>query len=130
MTNFIDPEKVSLANLAGGAAIERFNIELDKALANICDPNTDPKKARKIKLTVTLKPSSDRDHASTEISCESSLAPLESFSVPLYIGRGVDGKFVAHQSHFKQKTFADYQKEIEQPQTTENVKPFERKSAQ
>lgn len=120
--SFIDPEDVNLANLAGGTAVERFNVELQKVLANIFDPNTDPKVKRKIKLTVTLIPSVDRDYATAQIACESSLAPLESFSMPLYLGRGADGKPVAKQTHFKQTTFADLQQ-----QDPENVTRFERK---
>lgn len=120
--SFIDPEDVTLANLAGGTAVERFNVELQKVLVNIFDPNTDPKVKRKIKLSVTLTPSVDRDYATAQIACESSLAPLESFSMPLYLGRGIDGKPVAKQTHFKQTTFADLQKE-----TPENITKFERK---
>lgn len=123
MTSFIDPENVTLANLAGGTAVERFNLELQKVLQNIFDPNTDPKKKRKIKMVVTLIPTVDRDYATAQIDCESSLAPLESFSMPLYLGRGADGKPIARQTHFKQSTFADLQNE-----TPENVTKLERKA--
>lgn len=130
MTSFLDPENVCLKNLAGGAALERFDHEFERVLKNICDPNTDPKKIRKIKLTITLKPSEDRDFSSAKIDCESTLAPLESFNASLYIGRTPDGKFVAQQSHYKQTTFAQFQaKQAGEPGQTENVKPFERKQS-
>ena len=44
---------LNLAEMANGAFMEQFNIELKKVLANIADPNTDPKKARKITLVVS-----------------------------------------------------------------------------
>ena len=43
-----DFRKVSLTNLGNGAAVELFDHELQKVLANIDDPNTDPKEKRKI----------------------------------------------------------------------------------
>ncbi len=125
MTSFISPEDVSLSNLAQGAAIERFDIELKNVLKNVLDVNTDPKKKRKIKLTVTVSPSRDRDHADVEILCESTLAALESFSVPIYIGKDVHGNPIARQSHFKQTTFAD----LPQNQNKiDNVTTIERKA--
>lgn len=126
MSGILIDEDVSLANLAGGAAIERFDLELENVLRNIMDPNTPAKTKRKIKLTVTIAPSDDRDYAHTEILCESTMAPLTSFSIPLHIGIGVDGRAIARQSHLKQKTFAD----IPQQKTDGNVTPLERKAQQ
>jgi len=38
--------RINLATLAGGAAQERFNYELQKVLENISDANTEPKTKR------------------------------------------------------------------------------------
>lgn len=70
-------EKVSLANLAHGAAIERFDAELTRVLENIADPNTMLKKARVISLKVKIIPSRDRDVGAVSIECASTLAGLE-----------------------------------------------------
>lgn len=123
MSGILSNEDVSLANLAGGAAIERFDLELEKVLKNIMDPNTTAKQKRKIKLTITIVPSEDRDYAHTEIACESTLAPLTSFTIPLHIGIGPDGKPIARQSSMQQKTFADIPKD----EPDSNVTTFERK---
>jgi len=56
-------ETVSLDNLGGGAAVEKFNDELVEVLRNIQDPNTSPTAMREIKLTVSLKPAEDRASA-------------------------------------------------------------------
>jgi hypothetical protein len=129
MSSFLDPADVSLNNLAGGAAIERFDLELKHCLENILDVNTEAKKKRSITLKVIFAPSDDRDFASVDISCVSSLAPLESFASRLYIGRDNDGKPVARQTHFKQTTFADLNtSEDHKPETDTNVTRLERRN--
>ena len=45
---------IDLSGLADGAVSERFQLELQRVLENIADPNTDPKKARTLTLTLTL----------------------------------------------------------------------------
>lgn len=47
-------EITNLSEMSNGAVNERFNYELQKVVENICDPNTDPKKKRKITLTWKL----------------------------------------------------------------------------
>ena len=42
--------KLTVESLYGGGAVERFHGELEKAIANIVDPNTPAKKPRKVKL--------------------------------------------------------------------------------
>ncbi len=109
-SSFLDPEKISLDNLAGGAAVERFNVELAKVLENILDENMEPTKKRSITLKVHFKPSRDRDHASMEVDCSATLAPIASFESTAYIGRDIDGKPIAKQNCLKQTTFGDIPK--------------------
>jgi hypothetical protein len=67
------PEKLSLANLYGGAAIERFDRELQRALDNLQDINTTAG-ARKITLTVAVKPLDENRHTvGITIDCKSTL---------------------------------------------------------
>lgn len=70
-------EKVSLANLANGAAIERFDAELTRVLDNIADPNTKVKQARTVTLTVAIVPSADRTIGVVSIKAASKLAGLD-----------------------------------------------------
>lgn len=42
---------------------------------NIADPNTEAKTARKITVTITLKPNEQRDFITTSITTKSTLAP-------------------------------------------------------
>lgn len=48
-------EITNLSEMSNGAVNERFNYELQKVVENICDPNTDPKKKRKITLTMVCE---------------------------------------------------------------------------
>lgn len=43
-------EIVSLENIGRGAALERFDVELQKVLENVLDPNTKPTATRKVTL--------------------------------------------------------------------------------
>lgn len=47
---------VSLQQLVDGGLGEDFDRELDRVLANLSDPNTDPKKTRTITITIGVKP--------------------------------------------------------------------------
>ncbi|WP_051284315.1 FHA domain-containing protein [Desulforegula conservatrix] len=82
---------LSLETLGGGAAVERFNRELAMVAANILDPNTPDKKARKATLELTVKPVS-RNHAVIEISTKSTLANPTPYSTQIFIDRDIDGE--------------------------------------
>lgn len=48
--------ELNIQNLYGGGAVERLHGALQEALQNILDPNTPAKKARKVKLEISIKP--------------------------------------------------------------------------
>lgn len=81
-----ETEKTSLANLLGGAAIERFDDELRSVLENILDPNAG-EGARTITLKVKLKPTDDRTRADVLITCQSSLVAPAGVQTLLYVGK-------------------------------------------
>ena len=69
-------DQLSLINLGGGAAVEQFQVELDRVLENIMDPNTGHTK-RAITMKVEFQPSTDRSTYNLRISCSSKLAAYE-----------------------------------------------------
>lgn len=85
---------VTLANLAEGAALERFDRELQQALDNIADPNTDPKAVRTITLTVKIKPNENRTMGEVKFSAAAKLAPYAPVETLVFIGRS-NGNVVA-----------------------------------
>jgi hypothetical protein len=71
------PQKMSLLNLYGGGAIERFDVELQRVLNNIQDINTTAG-ARKVTLVVTVKPLDENRHnVAIGIECKSSICANE-----------------------------------------------------
>lgn len=84
---------VSLANLGHGAAIERFDDEWQRLLANAMDPNT-TEAARSITLKVKVKPNKERSAVLVDVSCASTLAPTMPFSTQMFIAQSV-GRAVA-----------------------------------
>lgn len=70
-------EKMSFANLCGGAAAEQFDRELSTVLDNIADPNAKAKVAREITIKVTIVPTDDRSRAVVACKTTSKLAPAD-----------------------------------------------------
>ncbi|MEV9641738.1 replication terminator protein [Mammaliicoccus sciuri] len=85
---------IELNKFIGGAVQEKFNVELQRVLDNIADPNTDFKKARKVTLTVSLKPNEKRNLADIKVETKSTIAPPEPIGTEILIGMSNDGKVI------------------------------------
>ena len=68
---------ISLSGIGNGALEERFGKVVEKVLANIMDPNTEAKAARKIDVSIKIVPNEDRSTATMEYTVKSSLAPAK-----------------------------------------------------
>jgi len=98
----IEEEKVSLATLKGGAAIEVFDMALQRVLDNINDPNTKPSATREVTLKVTIKPSEDRGSGAIAIACSSKLASIQEVGTVLYFGKDEMGDGAAFEFNARQ----------------------------
>ena len=78
--------KLTIENLYGGGVVERLHEELEKVIANICDPNTPAKKKRKVKLEISISPNEMRNMAEVLVTASSVLAPPEAIETSIYIG--------------------------------------------
>jgi hypothetical protein len=85
-----EDDMVSLANLGRGAAIERFDDEFKRVLANILDPNTTPG-AREINLRVKIKPNEARDFCTVNVFCTSKVSAAKPFETQFFVGRDSRG---------------------------------------
>lgn len=92
MNNF---EKASLSSIGGGLAIKQFDYQLQQAIDNCNDPNTDPAAVRTVTLKVTIKPSADRREALMSFQATSKLAPDIA---------GIDHLFIANGQGYVQDT--------------------------
>lgn len=87
---------INFDTLAGGALKERLNVELEKVLENIADPNTKDTKARKLTINISFKPNKQRDLAEVSIEAKSLLAPAMPSETKIVIDRDLEsGKVVA-----------------------------------
>jgi len=121
----ISDTRLSLANLGAGAAIERFDDELQAVLNNIADPNAAEKAAREVVLKVKIKPE-DRNYAKIEIVCASKLAPAESYATNIYIGADVRGRAEAFEHNPEQLKFDFERRQQEKADSRQNITPIKR----
>ena len=77
----------NLEEFAGGALSVQINKALRQVAENITDPNTDPKKPRKIVATITLKPNDQRNFIATGVETKVTLAPELGAVTALSMGR-------------------------------------------
>ena len=84
-------EKLSIATLRRGAAIELVDDALERILENINDPNTDAEEMRRVTLTVKVKPDRKREMMGIEVSISSKLAQPVAFSGTAYLIHTRDG---------------------------------------
>ncbi|MFF1538400.1 replication terminator protein [[Kitasatospora] papulosa] len=101
--------RITLDSLANGGVVERFEQELAKVFANIGDPNTSAKAARKISLSLTIKPDEKREIAEVTIQATTSLAPSKELMTTIIMDRDNDGKVVGAElkSSMQGQTFLD-----------------------
>lgn len=83
---------IDLNTFADGGFSEKMNIELQKVLENIADPNTDPAKARKVTATLVFKSDKKRQLTSVVVETKCALAPAEPIATAIIIDYGTDGK--------------------------------------
>jgi hypothetical protein len=86
---------IDIGTLANGAVGERINLEFQKVAENVQDPNTDWKKARKMIITITLKPDEEREIALVSTDVKTTLAPVHGIATKLIFGMENDGNVVA-----------------------------------
>lgn len=94
-------DKLSFSTLAGGGVEEKLQYALDEVAENISDPNTDAKKARKVTMTLTLKPNEQRTIANLDIDVKTSLAAPVGISTTLMIDRDEKGNVIASEIYGK-----------------------------
>ena len=85
---------VDVNTLAGGALLERLNIELQRMAENIADPNTKADAVRSVTIEIKVKPDETRSIAVSEINVKSKLAPSKGIPTKFIVDRDNSGKAV------------------------------------
>lgn len=106
--------RVTLERIGNKMAPALFNRELEQVLANIVDPNTDPRGKREIVLRFKFKPSEKRDQVGVLIEATSKLCPVKPQDATIYVGRR-GGRVLAVEDNPKQRGLFDSPKPVVEP---------------
>jgi hypothetical protein len=88
-------KKVELTTLQGGAVQDLFNEEFAKVLANIEDPNTSPIAARKVAITIAIKPDKTRRTGNVSVQVKSTVASVMPSESIVFFAKDDNGKITA-----------------------------------
>ena len=113
--------KVTLETICGGGVPELFERELKDVMKNIADVNTDPKKPRRITMTVDIHPSPDRTTCALEFGITSKTMPVVKMAGSLYISAKGE-KFEAFTSDIRQQDIFEQDEKGESAEPTK--KPY------
>lgn len=107
-------QHIDLATFAGGALQERMNIDVNKVLENVMDPNTDSGKARSVTLKITFKPNEARNVANVTVTSKITISPAKDLSSSIMIDFDEDGEVIGREliSGIKGQSFINDDGEI------------------
>lgn len=88
---------IDLNTFADGALAERFHQEFERVMENMADLNTDPKKARKIVLTLSFAGDKKRDVWNCQVQATSKLASTEAVESKILLDMDQHGNLVGQE---------------------------------
>jgi hypothetical protein len=88
------PITINIGNIADGAVIEAFDVELAKVLTNIMDLSTEARTKRRITLELEFHPKDDRIQIGVQFTCASKLAGLMPSISRMFVGKTEAGELV------------------------------------
>ncbi|MDZ5607060.1 replication terminator protein [Bacillus pseudomycoides] len=105
---------IDLNSFADGALAERFHQEFERVMENMNDLNTDPKKARKIVLTLSFTGDQKREVWNCQVQATSKLAPTEAVESKILLDMDQNGNLVGQElsSGVKGQFYMDLQGEV------------------
>lgn len=107
----MEEEKLSLATLAAGKAVARFDDELAKILENIGDPNTAAQAVRTVTLKVSIRPDEERRNLEVFIAATSKMAPTHVVKAWARFGVGPKGPVALEDTQRQQSLFPPEQRD-------------------
>ena len=94
---------INLGSIARGAALELFDMAMEKVTANIADSSADASAVREITLKFKFKPDDDRRCAQVTTTASTKLAGCEEHLSKIYLGKDESGKAYAFDSDPRQE---------------------------
>lgn len=89
--------KIDLNTFADGALAERFHQEFERVMENMTDLHTDPKKVRKIIVTLSFVGDIKRDVWNCQVQASSKLAPTEAVESKIVLDMDLNGNLVGQE---------------------------------
>jgi len=83
----MEEQPVVLSTLAGGAAVELFDEELAKVVANVLDLNTEAETVREINLKVKIAPDDSRRMAAVTVQVTSKTGAIRAAGTQFWFGK-------------------------------------------
>ncbi|MCP9280662.1 replication terminator protein [Bacillus wiedmannii] len=124
---------IDLNTFADGALAERFHQEFERVMENMADLNTDPKKARKIVLTLSFAGDKKRDVWNCQVQATSKLAPTEAVESKILLDMDQNGNLVGQElaSGIQGQFYMDLQGDVKTDvgQSVEEVEEVEQNKA-
>ncbi|MED2985534.1 replication terminator protein [Bacillus thuringiensis] len=105
---------IDLNTFADGALSERFHQEFERVMENMNDLNTDPKKARKIVVTLSFSGDQKREVWNCQVQATSKLVPTEAVESKILLDMDQNGNLVGQElaSGLKGQYFMDLQGDV------------------
>lgn len=117
-------EKFSFGTIHDGAFVEAMDVEIQKLLNNMVDPNAEPGTKREITAKLIAVPIPDSNQFVIKFQANTKLAPDKALTASALYGKQKDGKAVAREVK-KRGTELDLPG-VEQTHTGDNVRTFTR----
>lgn len=90
---------MDLTKFAGGAVAERVDLAWQELLQNVMDPNTDPKKPRKLTVELTVTPGQKRDMGNVIVVVKTKLEPATGIEATIMMGMNPNGEIESAEYH-------------------------------
>lgn len=99
-------KRLTLDNVANGAAIELFDKALGEVLDNIMDENRPAESKRTITLKIELRANRERNMGVITVECDTKLVPVQAAEATMYM-RQEKGKPAAYGHNIHQPSLFD-----------------------
>jgi hypothetical protein len=77
--------ELNASTIAGGGLVERLNEEINKAVCNCLDVNTEAKKQRVVTLKIKIKPDESRCFGEVRVETSSTLCPASPIATSIFM---------------------------------------------
>lgn len=77
--------ELNASTIAGGGLVERLNEEINKAVCNCLDVNTEAKKQRVVTLKIKIKPDESRCCGEVRVETSSTLCPASPIATSIFM---------------------------------------------